>query len=500
MMSELNENWPINLYSAEQVREIDHIAIEDAGISGYALMQRAAKFSYQCLKKHWPQARSIAVICGGGNNAGDGYVLANLASAAGMEVVVFHLLDPATLQGDAATAYQSLLANNVQSSAFTSAALCNIDVIVDAVFGTGLDRNVEGHISDVITAVNNAAIAVLAIDIPSGLNANTGQVMNVAVNADVSATFVGLKRGMFTGQGLEYSGKILFDDLAVPATAYQRLAGPLVSRLQLSAFDRALKPRPRHAHKGHFGHVLVVGGDAGYLGAARMAAEAAARVGAGLVSVATRASHAGLLSVARPEIMAHGVETLADLLPLIKRADVVTIGSGLGQSTWARWLLAHVMESDLPLVIDADALNLLAEGDDQSAGNWVITPHPGEAARLLKTDPQTIERDRFCAIDLLHEKFRGPVVLKGSGTLIADTAGAVFVCDAGNPGMSSGGMGDVLAGVIAGLMAQDIEIDQATKMGVCLHATAADRAANSGERGLLAMDLMPHLRHLVNLI
>ena len=259
-----------------------------------------------------------------------------------------------------------------------------------------------------------------------------------------------------------------------------------------------MSPRQRNAHKGEFGHVLIVGGDSGFIGAARMAAEAAARVGAGLVSVATRAAHAPIMSVMRPEIMAHGVETLNELMPLLKRANAVAIGPGLGQSDWARLLLGRVLECELPLVIDADALNLLAT-DRRFSAQWVLTPHPGEAARLLDADSRDIQADRYQSATRLQEQFKGPVVLKGNGTVVADTEGQLSVCQAGNPGMASGGMGDVLTGVIAGLIAQGLTLDIAAKLGVCLHATAADRAVEvAGERGLLATDLMPHLRMLVN--
>jgi ADP-dependent NAD(P)H-hydrate dehydratase / NAD(P)H-hydrate epimerase len=498
---ESNRNLPVNLYTAAQARELDRIAIEDHGIPGYSLMQRAARFSYEVLKQHWPDANAIAVVCGGGNNAGDGYVLAKLARDDGKQVSVINMFDPENLKGDAATAYQDLLATNLKPIKFSPSVFAGIDVIVDALFGTGLDRDIEGQCCDLIKLINASESPTISIDIPSGINADTGNTMNIAVNADVTATFIGLKRGMFTGDGLAASGDIKFDDLDVPAEVYQQMNvcsdKHVASRLILNDLNQVLKPRHRNSHKGHFGHVLVVGGDAGYLGAARMAAEAAARVGAGLVSVATRAAHASLLSTVRPEIMSHAVETLDDLMPLIKRASVIAIGPGLGQSEWAKLLLARVLESNLPIVIDADALNLLAE-EGQSSNSWVITPHPGEAARLLKTDTKIIQHDRFNAIKMLHEKYQGPVVLKGSGTLICDTEGELFICDAGNPGMSSGGMGDVLTGVIAGLIAQGIELNHATKLGVCLHANAADRAASRGERGLLAMDLMPHLRNLVN--
>jgi ADP-dependent NAD(P)H-hydrate dehydratase / NAD(P)H-hydrate epimerase len=502
-MSNNAKHLPVILYSAAQVRELDRIAIEEFDILGYTLMHRAAVFSYQILKNKWPDTKSIAVICGGGNNAGDGYVLAGLAQEDGKQVSVFYLLEPENLKGDAATAYKYLQASKITASKFSAESMIiDADVIVDAVFGTGLDRDVEGIFCDAINAINAVPFPVLSIDIASGLNSDTGNIMNIAVNADVTATFIGLKKGMFTGEGLEYSGDIKFDDLDVPEEVYQRLDknkdNYSVSRLELDDLNHVLKPRQRHCHKGHFGHVLVIGGEQGYLGAARMAAEAAARVGAGLVSIATRSSHASLLSTIRPEIMSHGVETLKELMPLIKRANVIAIGPGLGQSEWAKLLLARVFESELPLVIDADALNLLAE-EEQSSANWVITPHPGEAARLLKTKAKIIQSDRFKSTISLHKKYTGSVVLKGSGTLVADTEGDLFVCDVGNPGMSSGGMGDVLTGIIAGLIAQDIEINHATKLGVCIHANAADRAASAGERGMMALDLMPHLRNLVNL-
>jgi len=500
-MHESNLNLPVNLYTAEQVRELDRLAIEEHGVTGYSLMQHAARFSYDVLKQHWPDANNIAVVCGGGNNAGDGYVLAKLAIEDDKQVSLINMFNAEHLKGDAATAYQDFLATKIKPIKFSALVFEDVDIIVDALFGTGLDRDIEGKCCDLIKLMNTSECPTISIDIPSGINADTGHTMNVAVNADVTATFIGLKQGMFTNDGLAASGVIKFNDLDVPEEVYQQINlnsdSHAASRLTFEDLSKVLEPRHRNSHKGHFGHVLIVGGDEGYLGAVRMAAEAAARVGAGLVSIATRSSHSSLLSTVRPEIMSHGVETLDDLMPLIKRATVIAIGPGLGKSEWAKLLLARVLESKLPIVIDADALNLLAE-EEQASKSWVITPHPGEAARLLNSDTNTIQQNRFKSLGLLHEKFQGPIVLKGCGTLIADTKGEFFVCDAGNPGMSSGGMGDVLTGVIAGLIAQGIEINHATKLGVCLHAIAADRASNRGERGLLAMDLMQHLRNLVN--
>ena len=306
---------------------------------------------------------------------------------------------------------------------------------------------------------------------------------------------------MYTHDGCEYSGQIVFDDLDIPSESYQELEDSDCYELSENSswylHDRVLSARNHNSHKGNFGHVLVIGGDEGFLGATRMAAEAAMRVGSGLVSVATRKSHAAQLSIAVPEIMSHGVETLDELMPLIKRANVIAIGPGLGQSEWAKLLFARALQSDLPIIIDADALNLLAE-EEQSSTNWVITPHPGEAARLLKTDVATIQSDRFQSARNLHEKYHGPVVLKGAGSIVTDSRGNLLVCSAGNPGMSTGGMGDVLTGVIAGLVAQGTDIEMAAEVGVLMHARAGDMAASSGERGMMATDLMPHLRELAN--
>ena len=506
------------LYSAAQVRELDRIAIEQFGVSGYELMQRAGRFSYETLKKTYPDENYIDVICGCGNNAGDGYVLAKLALEDEDEksVTILNCFSPEKLKGDAKRAYQDLLTLDpkfidvykyidnddgvIKKHLRDRDSSCQ-PVYVDAIFGTGLNRDIDNeNLVSFIKMINDWSNKVLSIDIPSGLNADTGSVMGVAVNADVTATFIGRKRGMFTHDGCEYSGQIVFDTLDIPFESYDELEDSKCYDLsEKNAIEllSVLSARKRNAHKGNFGHVLVIGGDEGYLGASQMAAEAAMRVGSGLVSVATRKSHAAQLSAAIPEIMSHGVEILDELMPLIKRANVIAIGPGLGQSEWAKLLFARVLESDLSIIIDADALNLLAE-EEQSSRNWVITPHPGEAARLLKTDVTTIQSDRFQSARNLHAKYQGPVVLKGAGSIVTDLQGNLLVCKEGNPGMSTGGMGDVLTGVIAGLIAQGTDIERATQAGVLMHARAADIVASSGERGMMATDLMPYLRELAN--
>jgi len=267
--------------------------------------------------------------------------------------------------------------------------------------------------------------------------------------------------------------------------------------ITLQRFKSALSPRPRDAHKGLFGHVLIIGGDYGMAGAARLAGEAALRVGAGLVSIATRPEHVSAIVSGRPELMCHPVKQAKDLKPLLAKATVIVLGPGLGQSAWSKQLFKQALASALPKIIDADGLNLLAKQTKKS-DHWILTPHPGEAARLLKSDNKKIQADRITAVKQLQQKLGGIAILKGAGSLVA-ASDSISICQAGNPGMASGGMGDVLSGVIGGLLAQQFNLQQAAELGVCLHAYAGDLAAQqNGERGMLASDLMPYLRELMN--
>jgi NAD(P)H-hydrate epimerase len=488
---------PHNLYRTEQVRELDRLAIEEFGVSGNILMERAGEAAFNVLRGNWPEARAIAVLCGIGNNAGDGYVLARLAHEQGLAVTVYQVGDAGKLQGDALAALQRLLGVDVSPVAFEGQSLEPYDVIVDALLGTGLHGEVRNPFLLAINAINNGRRPVLALDVPSGLNADTGTVCGMAVKASVTVTFVGMKRGLLTGAGPEYCGRIVFDDLKLPAGIYERVE-PAAVGLDYASRQSWLVPRKRTAHKGECGHVLVVGGNAGMVGAVRLAGEGALRCGAGLVSIATREAHAALVPATRPELMSHGTESGEALKQLSAGVSVIAIGPGLGQDAWAQEMLAIAVARNLPLVMDADALNLLAH-IDVARSDWVLTPHPGEAARLLGCSVADIQADRFAAVDELVNKYSATVVLKGAGTLVQSPGGKPAVCSAGNPGMASGGMGDVLTGVIAALIGQGLAPQAAAQLGVCLHAEAADLAVRGiGERGLLASDLMAPLRRLVN--
>lgn len=488
---------PRELWTAAQVRELDRRAIQDHGIAGRELMERAGAAAFDALRRRWPATRSITVACGGGNNGGDGYVVARLARRAGLAARVLSLTDVDGLRGDAALACADFVRDGGEIVRWDGAGDPGGDgPIVDALLGTGLDRALAGPMRAAVDSINAAARPVVALDIPTGLHADTGRVMGDAIRADLTVCFIGLKLGLFAGRGTALAGDVLFADLGVPAGLERGLV-PAARRLEPGLLGDLLPRRPRDAHKGHFGHVLVVGGDHGMGGAALLAAEAALRAGAGLVSVATRREHVGAILAARPELMCHGLDSADPLPALLARATVVAVGPGLGRSSWGKELLDTVLESDLPCVLDADALNLLSEAPRRS-DRWILTPHPGEAGRLLGSDASTVEADRPAATHALRARFGGVVVLKGAGTLVCGAGASLWLCDRGNPGMASGGMGDVLTGIIAGLAAQVGDLEHAASAGVLAHALAADDAAARGERGLVAGDLLAALRPWVN--
>lgn len=496
MTNDTSISGPYLLYNAAQVRELDRTAIEAVGIPGYTLMTRAGERCWDCLRDGWPEACSLAVVCGTGNNGGDGFVIARMAQDAGWQVAVLQLGAADRVRGDALLAREAFIAAGGTVSAFTPAALEGADIIVDALLGTGLGRPPEGEWHTAIEAINQAPAPVLAVDIPSGLQADTGAAAGVAVRAARTVTFIGRKPGLYTGQGPEYAGAVSFSDLELPLEVFQRVV-PMAS-LQAWPLQGVLeRPRARTAHKGLHGHVLVIGGDHGMAGAVRLAGEAALRTGAGLVSLATRPEHAAALAAACPELMSHGVTGALDLVPLLRHATVVVIGPGLGQSAWAQSLLATVLESRQPRVIDADALNLLA-GEAVHAERQVLTPHPGEAGRLLGMATAVVQADRFTAAQAIAERYGGTAVLKGAGTVVSNRGLLPVVCTAGNPGMATAGMGDVLSGVIAALLGQGLEPTTAAVAGVCLHGCAGDRAAVAGERGMTARDVIVELRAVLN--
>jgi ADP-dependent NAD(P)H-hydrate dehydratase / NAD(P)H-hydrate epimerase len=492
-------DMPALIHSATQVRTLDRMAIEQLSVSGYELMTRAAVASLNALRDAWPNAPRLIIVCGFGNNAGDGYVLARLAHATGLRVHVMSVGDPALLGGDAARAWREFLAAGGVVHPWHAQELAHAggqDVIVDAILGTGLSRPLTGDTLACVQAINHSTAPVMSLDVPTGLDADTGCVQGAAVRAGLTVTFVGLKQGLYLGEGPDYIGNLLFDDLGVPTQFAQQVGG--VAQLTNDELVRDALPRRAHtAHKGRHGHVLVIGGGLGMPGAVRLCGEACLRAGAGLVSVATRPEHVNALVTGRPELMVHGVMSVAELQPLIARADVIAVGPGLGQDGWAQQLWAAAFAASKPMVVDADALNLLAAAR-RKCDHWILTPHPGEAARLLKCTTAEIQTARMPVIRQITDLYGGVVVLKGAGTLVACDGELPALCDRGNPGMAAPGMGDVLTGVIAGITAQCGDLWLAARAGVYVHATAGDLAAQQGERGMLASDLLLQVQRCVN--
>lgn len=495
----MNTAWPKSVYSAAQTRAID-AALIAGGIPGLELMQRAAQSVWHELLARWPGTGRLTVLCGKGNNGGDGYLVAKLAKQAGWAVQVWTLCDPDELRGDALAAYKASLGAGVSVAPWKAGAGLQ-GVVLDAMLGTGLTGEVRGPFAEAIREVNASGLPVVAVDIPSGLDADRGVVLGSAVKAALTVTFITLKPGLLTAAGPDHVGELLHAGLA---TLPEQMPQPVLERLLLQDWAGCLPSRPRAAHKGLFGHVTLVGGDHGMGGAIILAAQAALRSGAGKVTVATRPEHVAALLSRCPEVMVIAVEQPEDVEALLARSDILVVGPGLGQSEWSRNLFALAMALAKPKVLDADALNLLAvhdKGRIRLSEKDIMTPHPAEAARLLGLSTAEVQSDRLQSVATLVERFECAVVLKGVGTLVAavdDDGRPAGICTFGNPGMATAGMGDVLSGLAGALLAQGLVAGQAARYAVLVHALAGDMAADGDDRGILAGDLMMPIRHWLN--
>ncbi len=483
-MTEISASQAV--YATAQIRQLERHAVEVLQLSAHELMSRAGQAAWALLQRRWPAARRLLVCCGPGNNGGDGWQLAVRAAASGLAVTVLSLLP----REDEAAQLQS--AGGQVVAYVAGMALPAADVYVDAIFGIGLNRAPQGAPAELIEALNARGGPLLALDCPSGLNVDTGACPGAVVRATVTQTYLAGKPGLVTGQARAWVGELVVAGLGLEAA----VAGlePVATALARPL----LAPRSRVAHKGSNGHLLVIGGDHGTGGAVHLAAMAALRSGAGLVSVATRAEQVLAFNMRCPEVMAAGVNGPPALEDLLARAGALAVGPGLGQGAWSHALWLTALDSGLPMVLDADGLNMLAREPHALPARLVLTPHPGEAARLLQTGVAEVEADRYAAVRTLAARYQAVVVLKGAGSLVADPSGRIAWCPWGNPGMATGGMGDTLTGIIGALMVQGHEPWEAAGLGVALHALAGDQAARAGERGLLPSDLLPELRALVN--
>ena len=485
------------LYRAETVRELEPKAAAAAGVSMYELMERAGRAVFDVASNQFSNISHWLVLAGSGNNGGDAYVVARLAIESGLKVTMCQIgSTPET--GDAHSAFMAFEQAGGTLTEWKDVDFSVCGLCIDGLFGTGLNREVSGHYLEAIKALDELAIATISIDVPSGIHANTGKVLGAAISADATVSFVGIKPGLTTGVGKQHTGKLIYDDLGI-GDFFCDMASSVASLSHLSWMP-PLPKRKLAAHKGNFGRVLCIGGGVGMPGAVRLSAEAALRAGAGLVRVFCHASSTLAVSCARPELMVAS----EDLDEALDWASVVVIGPGLGKSEWARKIVSHVMaylkSHDKPVVIDADGLNQLASPSSSMfwPRNAVITPHPGEAARLLNKSVAEIEEDRFRSAAALQQSWNSVVLLKGPGTLVAD-AGSIHVCIHGNPGMATAGMGDVLSGMVAAMIAQGLPLLDATVYGACIHGASADICAeNNGERGMIASDLFSTVRTIIN--
>lgn len=493
----------VALYTSSQVRDIEQSYAKRFQSGTYPLMESAGKAAYKQLKAFWPEARKILVLTGKGNNGGDGYVLARLATEERKKVTLCHFSSANNLRGDALQAFKKLPHSGIRIKDWAELQLQEFDVIVDALLGTGIQGPVRAPFIDVIGEINRSGCPIMAIDVPSGLDADTGNLFNVAVKADVTVTFIGHKRGLYTGESANYRGRVRLLPLSIPQECFQKHEFNVVSE-NWSSLKYKLKPRLPASHKGCFGHCCVIGGATGMTGAAILAASAAARCGSGLTSARLQ-NGAESLVASRPEIMARNVplDLINEQQELFPDADCLIVGPGLGRSEWAqKWmkiLCNNRQLKDRTKLWDADALNWLAENPDYDDLR-VLTPHPGEAGRLLGTSAQKVNQNRFAASQEIAQKYGGVCVLKGAGTIISNSRGMQIVCAVGNPGMASGGMGDVLSGIIGSLLAQGFSLLDSASLGVCIHGEAADRAAGKRNqyRGMLASDLFEFFPVLLN--
>jgi ADP-dependent NAD(P)H-hydrate dehydratase / NAD(P)H-hydrate epimerase len=500
--------------TAEQMQEIDRKAIGTFGIPGIVLMENAGRGAADLLCGAFPgiEGKQIAILAGKGNNGGDGFVIGRHLLNRGLSVRVLLLSDSATLKGDAKTNFEIFSRMRGEVLFFPGPEhferlkndLEGADLLVDAIFGTGLNSEVEGFHRQVIEHLNHLNRPVFAVDIPSGLDADTGKPLGAAVRAALTVTFGLPKVGHLIAPGPDYTGELKIIDIGIPANlvAEQPIGTHLLEEKEIRSWLR--QPRSRNTHKGDYGHLLVLAGSPGKTGAAAMACEAALRMGAGLVTLGIPESLNPIMEVKLTEAMTEplpetsgrtlSLRAFGPILELCKNKKAVIIGPGLGTDKQTRSLIIKLVRAlDLPIILDADGLNALAAhtGSFPAKHTLILTPHPGEMARLIRSTVKEVQEDRIGVARRFSQEKRVFLVLKGYRTLIATPEGEIFINPTGNPGMASGGTGDVLTGMTGGLACQGLDLLRSLQAAVFLHGMAGDRAAaEKGERSLVATDMV----------
>jgi len=496
--------------TTQTMQEIDKRAIEEFGMPGLELMESAGQSCVDAIISGFGPAGSAVIVAGSGNNGGDGYVIARLLRQAGWRVSVYVLAERSRISGDAATNLERLPLDSVafcplegQLAGRYRDEIARAEVIVDAMLGTGLRSDVSGVYREAVGIINASGRPVLAVDIPSGIHGTTGRVLGEAVRATLTVTFACAKLGQVLFPGAEYTGRLVVADIGIPPQVMEAASG--YDLLNEESIRPLLRRRDRQAHKGHFGHCLVIAGSTGKTGAAALSANSAVRAGSGLVTLAVAESLHNILETKTTEVMtvplpdSNSGHVSSSAYPAIERLlpgmDALALGPGLGRHPGTTALVQTIVESvALPMVIDADGLNALADDISilrrKKSATTILTPHPGEMARLLGASVPDVEADRILVAREFARNFGVYLVLKGSRTIIASPTGTAAVNGSGNPGMASGGMGDVLTGIIVSLLGQRYPAWDACRLGVFIHGYAADMVAEEkGEIGISATDV-----------
>lgn len=494
----------MKIATREIVREIDARSIEKHGIPGLVLMENAGRMAADVVLEEFPHARTAAVFAGSGNNGGDGFVIARHLMGQGVGVKTYLAVSPAKYKDDALANLKALRKSGGEIIELGGSLrkYTEADIIVDALFGTGLDREVEGFNRKIIDFMNGKPVPRLAVDLPSGIDANTGFPLGAAVRADVTVTFVMPKIGISIYPGLGYAGRVFVADITTPKYLEDDVPYELLTNVSVSGI---LKPRLPDTHKGTYGHLFILAGSPGKTGAATLASLGALRVGTGLVTVGIPSSLNDIMEVKTTEAMTEPLPE-TDLRTLgmmsVKRAKEIiankktalAMGPGISTTEETRgFLYEMIRSSEIPAVIDADALTLIAHDPGillKAKAPLVLTPHPGEMSRLAGIPTDDIERDRIGVSLEFAARHKVILVLKGARSLVTTPSGRVYVNTSGNAGMASGGMGDVLTGIIGGFLAQRIAPEDAARLGVFVHGLAGDLCARErGQAGIIAGDL-----------
>ncbi len=478
---------PVNLYQIAQIRNVEQAALEF--VEEEVLMRRAGQAAFELMLKKYPDVTNITVFCGAGNNGGDGFVLAKLALTSGIMVRVLTVGDYSKLSEVSQLMFDEVSSFDVDLKKFSGVELFDeSELIVDALLGIGISGQVKAPYLQAINKINQLNLSVFSLDVPSGFNACLGSICGAAVIADLTLTFIGLKQGLVTGTGKYHCGELHVDNLELDDLLKKQKNNNLLADVKL--LHQLIPKAAENAHKGVMGHVVIVGGDEGMPGAVCLAAEGALRVGAGKVTIVTRSNHFQIVMSCRSEFICLIVEDdISALNEVLKTADVCLFGPGMKNSAWSKKLYQACLDFSGPKVVDAGALELLSIAP-QYIENAVITPHVGEAARLLSLTTAEIELDRYQASKNLYQQYAEISILKGSGSIIQTSIDRAYVCSLGNPGMATAGMGDVLAGMVAGLIPQCESLTTAALVGVLLHSHAGDLGATKqGQAPLLAGDL-----------